>query len=72
MNESNERKRGAILSYVSIILSTVIQLLYMPLLIRMLGSSEYGLYSLVISIFGYLAVMDFGFSDAIVMYTKKV
>ena len=71
MNDSIERKRGAILSYVSIIISTIVQLLYTPLLIRMLGQSEYGLYSLVSSIIGYLTVLDLGFGNAIIVYTAK-
>ena len=60
MINSNQRKSGVVLSYVSIILNTLIQLLYTPLLIRMLGQSEYGLYSLVSSIIGYLTVLDLG------------
>lgn len=71
MNESAERKSGAILSYFSIIISTVVQLVYTPFLIRMLGQSEYGLYSLVASIIGYLTVLDLGFGNAIVVYTSK-
>ena len=71
MNNSNERKRGAILSYLSIILSIVVQLVYTPLLIRMLGQSEYGLYSLVSSVIGYLTVLDLGFGNAIVVFTAK-
>ena len=71
MDESKERKRGAILSYISIIVSTLVQLLYTPLLIRKLGQSEYGLYSLVSSIIGYLTVLDLGFGNAIVVYTSK-
>lgn len=71
MSSSNERKRGAILSYLSIILSTVVQLVYTPLLIRMLGQSEYGLYSLVSSVIGYLTVLDLGFGNAIVVFTAK-
>lgn len=71
MSDSSQRKYGAILSYVSIILSTLVQLLYTPLLIRMLGQSEYGLYSLVSSIIGYLTVLDLGFGNAIVVYTAK-
>lgn len=71
MNESHERKNGAILSYFSIILNTFIQLLYLPFLVNKLGDSEYGIYSIVASIMGYLAIMDFGFGDAIVMYTAK-
>ena len=71
MNESSQRKSGAILSYVSIISSTIVQLLYTPFLIRMLGQSEYGLYSLIYSIIGYLTVLDLGFGNAIVVYTAK-
>lgn len=71
MNNSNERKIGAILSYLSIILSTVVQLVYTPLLIKMLGQSEYGLYSLISSIIGYLTVLDLGFGNAIVVFTSK-
>lgn len=71
MSNSSQRKNGAILSYVSIIASTLVQLLYTPFLIRMLGQSEYGLYSLVYSIIGYLTVLDLGFGNAIVVYTAK-
>lgn len=71
MNDSEQRKSGAILSYVSIILATLVQLIYTPFLIRMLGQSEYGLYSLVYSIIGYLTVLDLGFGNAIVVYTSK-
>lgn len=71
MQESRERKLGAMLSYVSIAVSTLIQLLYTPLLIRMLGQSEYGLYSLINSVIGYLTVLDLGFGNAIIVYTAK-
>ena len=71
VNDINERKTGAILSYVSIILNSIVQLLYTPLLIKMLGKSEYGLYSLVSSIIGYLTVLDLGFGNAIIVYTAK-
>lgn len=71
MKDSTQRKSGAILSYVSIILATLVQLIYTPFLIRMLGQSEYGLYSLVYSVIGYLTVLDLGFGNAIVVYTAK-
>lgn len=67
----NERKKGIILSYVSIIVNTIIQLCYTPFLIKSLGQSEYGLYSLVSSIIGYLTVLDLGFGNAIIVYTAK-
>lgn len=71
MNDSKQRKLGAILSYVSIIVTTLIQLLYTPFLLRKLGQSEFGLYSLVASIIGYLTIMDLGFGNTIVVYTAK-
>ncbi len=71
MNSSTQRKSGAILSYVSIFVSTLVQLLYTPFLLRSLGQSEYGLYSLASSIIGYLTVLDLGFGNAIIVYTAK-
>lgn len=71
MSDSNQRKTGAILSYVAIIVNTVIQFFYTPLLIRMLGQGEYGLYSLVSSIIAYLTVLDLGFGNAIVVFSSK-
>ena len=71
MSNSNQRKLGAILSYVSIIVNTLVQLLYTPILISKLGQSEYGLYSLISSVIGYLTVLDLGFGNAIIVYTAK-
>lgn len=71
MNNSKQRKLGAILSYISIFASTAVQLLYTPFLISKLGQSEYGLYSLVSSIIGYLTILDLGFGNAIVVHTAK-
>lgn len=69
--DKNQRKSGVVLSYISIVVNTLIQLLFTPFLIRMLGQSEYGLYSLVSSIIGYLTVLDLGFGNAIIVYTVK-
>lgn len=71
MADSSQRKKGAILSYLSIIISTGVQLLYTPFLIRMLGQSEYGLYSLIASLIGYLTVLDLGFGNAVIVYTAQ-
>lgn len=71
MDDSKNRKIGAFLSYLSIIATTLISLVYTPFLIKMLGSSEYGLFSLVNSIIGYLTLLDLGFGNAIIVYTSK-
>lgn len=67
----NQLKAGTFLSYVLIGLNTLIGLLYTPFLLRMLGQSEYGLYSLAASVIAYLTVLDLGFGNAIVRYTAK-
>lgn len=71
MKETIQRKSGAILSYASIIISTLVGLVYTPFLTSKLGQSEYGLYSLIASIIGYLTVLDLGFGNAIIVYTAK-
>lgn len=67
----NQLKTGALLSYISIILNNIIGLLYTPFMLRMMGQSEYGLYSLVASVVAYLTILDFGFGNAIIRYTAK-
>lgn len=64
----NQIKLGAILSYVSLGLSNVLAIVYTPFMLRMMGQSEYGLYSLVLSLVAYLSLMDFGFAAALVRY----
>lgn len=67
----NQIKVGVILSYVIIGLNILVNLIYTPILIRTLGQSEYGLYSLVSSIISYLSVLDLGFGNTIIIYTTK-
>lgn len=67
----NQLKAGAALNYVSIILHMIVGLIYTPFMLRMLGQSEFGLYSLAASIIAYLTVLDLGFGNAIVRYTAK-
>ena len=67
----NQLKAGVVLNYVVIFLNTAVGLLYTPYMLRMMGQSEYGLYSLVASVIAYLTVLDLGFGNAIVRYTAK-
>lgn len=67
----NQLKAGAVLNYFTILLSILVGLLYTPYMLRMMGQSEYGLYSLVASVIGYLTILDLGMGNAIVRYTAK-
>ena len=69
--KKNELKSGAVLSYISLFLGTFIQILYTPMMLRLLGQSESGLYALANSVIGYLGVLDFGLGNAIIKYTAK-
>lgn len=71
MKKVNQLKVGAALSYVSLGLGNMISILYTPIMLRLLGQAEYGLYSLSNSIIGYLGVLDFGIGNAVVRYTAK-
>lgn len=67
----NQRKAGAVLSYVVLGLNSIVGILYTPIMLRLMGQSEYGLYSLVASVIAYLTMFDLGFGNAIVRYTAK-
>ena len=60
----NQLKAGVVLSYITTAVSIIIQLSYMPVMIRLLGQSEYGLYSLVSGVVSYLSLFSLGFSGA--------
>ena len=67
----NQLKLGAALNYVIILLNSLVGLLYTPYMLRMMGQSEYGLYSLVASVIAYLTILDLGLGNAVVRYTAK-
>lgn len=67
----NQLRAGAVLSYISIFISIIIALVYTPIMIRLLGQSEFGLYSLIGSLAAYFSVLDLGLGNAIVRYTAR-
>ncbi|MFT3795397.1 lipopolysaccharide biosynthesis protein [Flavobacterium sp.] len=67
----SQLKKGAFLSYITIILTNGIGLLLTPYMIRQLGDSEYGLYTLIGSLIGYISVLDLGLSNTIVRFVAK-
>lgn len=71
MKEKNELKAGALLSYVNLAIGCVIPLLYTPIMLRILGQAEYGVYSLANSVISYLSLLNFGVGAAIVRYITQ-
>ena len=67
----NQLKMGAILSYVNILAGLIVGLGYTPVMIRLLGQSEFGLYSLIGSLVAYLSILDMGLGNTIVRYVSR-
>ncbi len=67
----NQVKAGAALSYISMGLGYLVSIVYTPIMLRLLGQSEYGLYNLVASVVAYLGVLNFGFGSAYMRYYSR-
>lgn len=67
----SQLKKGAALNYTTIILTNAVGLLLTPFIIKSLGDAEFGLYTMIGSFVGYIAVLDLGLSDAIVRFVAK-
>lgn len=61
----SQRKAGAVLSYVGLVVNAVVSFVYVPLLLGFLTTEEYGVYELIGSIIAYLSVMDMGLSTTL-------
>lgn len=71
ISNNTQIKIGAILGYVNYAVKMVIQLLYVPIMLRLLGQSEYGVYQLVASLISYLSLLNFGFGGAYLRFYSK-
>lgn len=67
----NQLKIGVLLSYVTMGLQLAVQLFYTPVMIRLLGQSEYGLYTLVGSVVSYLSLFSLGFTGAYLRFYAR-
>lgn len=67
----NQLKAGAILSYVNLMIGNIIPFIYTPIMLRLLGQAEYGLYGIAQSVMGYIGLLNFGIGGAIVRYLTK-
>lgn len=67
----NELKYGVYLSYISLFVTNISNLILTPFIIKSLGDSQYGLYMLIGAFVGYIAVLDFGLGNTIVRFVAK-
>lgn len=53
------------------VIGLLVSIAYTPVMLRLLGQSEYGLYNLVASVVAYLGILNFGFGSAYMRYYSK-
>lgn len=68
--KSGNITKGAFISYLAIILNIVISFVYTPWMIHKIGTSDYGLYSLVIAFVSYF-LLDFGLNTSVTRFVAK-
>ncbi len=64
-------KYGVLLQYLQMGLNIIIHLVYTPVMLRILGQNEYGLYNLASSIIGYLGLLSLGFGASYIRFYSK-
>lgn len=69
--KNNQLRIGAVMSYINMALGTIIPMFYTPLMLNLLGQSEYGLFKLASSATSYLSLITFGLGCALVRYYTK-
>lgn len=69
--KTNQLKAGVILSYLSMFIKNFISVLYTPVMLRLLGQSEYGLYQFAFKVVGYLGILNFGFGSAYMRFYAR-
>lgn len=67
----NQRKAGVVLSYAGEIVKILVNLIYTPIMLRLLGQSEYGLYQLVYSVVSYLSLLSLGFGSSYLRFYSR-
>ena len=63
-------KYGIFISYFYVLLNVISGLLVTSLIIRELGSSQYGIYEIIVSLISDIGILNLGMSDCIVKYVS--
>lgn len=59
------------MSYINMALGSLIPMFYTPVMLNLLGQSEYGLFKLASTVTSYLGLISFGIGSAVVRYLVK-
>lgn len=71
MESNSQRKIGVIISYLNQAVKMLTGLLYTPIMLKLLGQSEYGLYQLVYSVVSYLSLLSLGFGASYMRFYSR-
>ncbi len=67
---THQIKRGALMSYIAIVVNILAGLLYTPWMVEQIGQDSYGLYTLATSLIS-MFLLDFGLSAAVSRFVSK-
>lgn len=70
MDSRKQIKNGAVISYIAIIINIVASFLYTPWMVSSIGKSDYGLYTLAVSLIS-IFLMDFGIGSVVTRFAAK-
>lgn len=69
---SSQKKAGVLLSYLSQGIQILSGLIYTPIMLRLLGQNEFGLYQLVYSVVSYLSLLSLGFNASYMRFYARL
>lgn len=67
-SSSRQRLGGSLLTYIYIGVGVVVSLVYTPVMLNLMGKSEFGIYTIALSVVGYLRILDFGLNSAYIKF----
>ena len=70
-NLSFQRRFGAVMTMVTVFGNLIAGFVVTPLMLRIMGQSQFAMYSLTGFILGYLLILDLGFSNTITRWVAK-
>ncbi|WP_426350438.1 oligosaccharide flippase family protein [Alloiococcus sp. CFN-8] len=70
IDSTKQIRYGAIMSYIAIFFNIATGLIYTPWMVQQIGQSEYGLYSLAVTLISFFTI-DFGLGEAVSRFLSK-
>lgn len=67
----NQKKIGVVISYAGQLVHILTGFIYTPIMLQLLGQSEYGLYQLVYSVVSYLSLLSLGFGASYMRFYAR-